>query len=180
MTRMSPWPRQQTLPSSSGQDRRLHLKTTELPKLTENNEFGITVLSKQRFVITVPTNTRVPSPVKVQVRGGRHLPLSTPRLHQGCAHWQAVASTAVQCVALQRGLARTHTNKYTRNHKGTAHAVWYDPFLTQSPVAAREEKRFFPWRAPRNNHAPDPAVFSNCDQTNMVRITVPGPSGSGE
>ena len=63
-------------------DRRLHMKTAELPRLTD--ELGITVLSKQRFVITVPTNTRVPSPVKVQVRGGRHLPLSTPRLHQGC------------------------------------------------------------------------------------------------
>ena len=53
-------------------------------KTHRNDEFGITVLSKQRFVITVPTNTRVPSLVKVQVRGGRHLLLSTPRLHQGC------------------------------------------------------------------------------------------------
>ena len=48
------------------------------------NEFGITTLSKQRFVIAVPTNTRSPSPIKVQVRGGWHIPLSTPRLHQGC------------------------------------------------------------------------------------------------
>ena len=50
-------------------------------KTHRNDELGITGLSKQRFVIAVPTNTRVPSPVKVQVRGGRHLPLSTPRLH---------------------------------------------------------------------------------------------------
>ena len=70
-------------------------------KTRRNDEFGITELSKQRFVITVPTNTRVPSPVKVQVRGGRHPPLSTPRLHQGCdGPPQAAASTAVQCVAL--------------------------------------------------------------------------------
>ena len=53
-------------------------------KTHRNDELGITVLSKQRFVIAVPTNTRPPSPVKVQVRGGRHVPLSTPRLHQGC------------------------------------------------------------------------------------------------
>ena len=31
-------------------------------KTHRNNELGITVLSKQRFVITVPTNTRVPIP----------------------------------------------------------------------------------------------------------------------
>ena len=50
-------------------------------KTHRNDELGITVVSKQRFVITVSTNTRSPSPMKVQVRGGRHLPLSTPRLH---------------------------------------------------------------------------------------------------
>ena len=44
-----------------------------------NDELGFTELSKQKFVITMPT--RVPSPIKVQVRGGRHLPLSTPRVH---------------------------------------------------------------------------------------------------
>ena len=68
-----------------------------------NNELGITTLSKQRFVIAVPTNTRIPSPIKVQVRGGWHLPLSTPRLHKGCdgpsTHLRAMASIAVQCVA---------------------------------------------------------------------------------
>ena len=49
-----------------------------------NDELGFTKLSKQKFVIAMPPNTRIPSPIKVQVRGGRHLPLSTPRLHQGC------------------------------------------------------------------------------------------------
>ena len=48
------------------------------------NELGITTLSKQRFVIAVPSYTRFPSPIKVQVRGSRHLSLSTPGLHQGC------------------------------------------------------------------------------------------------
>ena len=37
-----------------------------------NNELGITVLSKQRFVVAMPTNTRFPSPVKV-----------LPSAHQG-------------------------------------------------------------------------------------------------
>ena len=46
-----------------------------------NDELGVTVLSKQRFVITVPTNTRAPPPAKAQARGGSHLSLSTPRLH---------------------------------------------------------------------------------------------------
>ena len=53
-------------------------------KTHRNDEFGLTTFPKQRFVIAVPPNTRVPSPVKVQVRGGRHLSLSTPRLHQEC------------------------------------------------------------------------------------------------
>ena len=52
-------------------------------KTHRNDELGITVLSKQRFVIAVPTNTRPPFPLKVKVRGSRHLSLSTPRLHQG-------------------------------------------------------------------------------------------------
>ena len=53
-------------------------------KTHRNDELRLTALPKQRFVIAVPTHTRIPSPVKVQVRGGWHLSLSTPRLHQGC------------------------------------------------------------------------------------------------
>ena len=63
---------------------------------------------------------------------------------------------------------------------GTDHAVWYDPFFTQSPAAQREDKRFSPRRAPRNNHTPDLTVFSNWDQPNMFLMTLPGPGGSGE
>ena len=69
-------------------------------KTHRNDEFGLTTFPKQRFVIAVPPNTRVPSPVKDQVRGGRHLPLSTPRLHQECdgpphtsKQWPAVLSS---------------------------------------------------------------------------------------
>ena len=51
----------------------------------------------------------------------------------------------------------------------------YDPFLSQSPAASRREKRFSPWRAPRNSHTPDLSVFSNRDQPNMFLITMPGP-----
>ena len=52
-------------------------------KTHRNNELGITALSKQQFVIAMPTNTRSQSQVLVQVRGSRHLSLGTPRLHQG-------------------------------------------------------------------------------------------------
>ena len=51
-------------------------------KTHRNDEFGFIVLPEQRFVVAVPTHTRVPSPIKVQVRGW-HL-LSTPWPHQGC------------------------------------------------------------------------------------------------
>ena len=50
-------------------------------KTHRHNELGIPTLSKQRFVIAVPTHTRSPSPMKVQVRSSRHVPLSTPGLH---------------------------------------------------------------------------------------------------
>ena len=53
-------------------------------KSHSNNELGFPALSRQRFVVAVPIHTRSPSPIKVQVRGGWHLPLRTPRLHQGC------------------------------------------------------------------------------------------------
>ena len=53
-------------------------------KTHRNDELGITTLSKQRFVVAMPTHTRIPSPIKVQVRSGWNLPLSTPWLHQGC------------------------------------------------------------------------------------------------
>ena len=39
---------------------------------------------KQRFVVAMPTDTRLPSPVLVQVRGSWHLSLSTPWLYQVC------------------------------------------------------------------------------------------------
>ena len=55
------------------------------PKTHRNNELRSPNPSKQRPIIAVPTNTRVPSPIKVlQVRSRWHLSLSTPRLHQGC------------------------------------------------------------------------------------------------
>ena len=56
----------------------------EATKTHRYNELGIPTLSKQRFVVAMPTNTRFPSPMKVQVRGSWHIPLSTPRLHQVC------------------------------------------------------------------------------------------------
>ena len=40
-------------------------------KAHRNNELGFTTPPKQRFVIALPTNTRAPSPVKVQVRSSR-------------------------------------------------------------------------------------------------------------
>ena len=45
------------------------------------------------LIIAVPSHTRLPSPVKVQVRGGRHLPFSTPWLHQGAIALHTPASS---------------------------------------------------------------------------------------
>ena len=108
-------------------------------KTQRNNEIGLTALSKQRFVIAVPTHTRSPSPTKVQVHCSRHISLSTPRLHwgsdsppQSSQQWPAplisLWPTAVPC-----------PHEYEQEHKEsgrTENAVWYDPLLTQSPAAA--------------------------------------------
>ena len=113
-------------------------------KTHQNDELGFTVLSKQRFVVAMPTNTRVPSPVKVQVRGGRHLSSA----HQGFIRVAMALHTPSSNGQHRRpvcGPPRPY--EYEQVHKesqGTAHAVWYDLFLTQSPVTSREEKRFFP------------------------------------
>ena len=132
----------------------------------------------------MPTNTRSPSPVKVQVRGSRHLSHSTPWLHQGSDRALQIPASSGQHRSPVFGLiAGPCPCAYEQGHEesqGTDHAVWYDPFRTQSPAATREEKRLSPWRAPRNNHTPDRAVFSNWDQPNMFRITLPGPGGSRE
>ena len=54
------------------------------PKTHRDNELRAPRPPKQRLIIAVPTNSRVESPIKVQVRGSWNLPLSTPRLHKGC------------------------------------------------------------------------------------------------
>ena len=147
------------------------------------NELGITTLSKQRFVIAVPSHTRFISPMKVQVRGSRHLPFSTPGLHQGCdspPHTSKQRPAPPASVRPDSGASPVRYEQVHGESPGTAHAVWYDPFLTQSPAAQREEKRFSPRRAPRNNHTPDRTVFSNWDQPNMFLMTLPGPGGSEE
>ena len=49
-----------------------------------NNKLMHSRPPKQRFIIAMPVNPRITSPIKVQVRSRRHFPLSTPRPHQGC------------------------------------------------------------------------------------------------
>ena len=113
--------------------------------------------------------------VKVQVRGSRHFPLSTPRLHQGCdgpPHRPACGPMAGPC---QYEYEQVHEDS-----QGTAHAVRYGPFFTQSSAAQRVEKRFSPLRALRNDHTLDPSAFSISDQPNRFRITLPGPGNTGE
>ena len=51
------------------------------PKAHRNNELCFPTLSKQRFIIAVPSHMRRPSPIKVQVRCSRHIPFNTPGLH---------------------------------------------------------------------------------------------------
>ena len=114
-------------------------------KTHRHNELGTTTLSKQRFVAAVPSHTRSPS----QARGSWHLPLSTMAssgVRQSSTYRRVVANTGLQYVARPRPYAYGQMHEESR---GTDHALWYDPFFSQSPAALRKKKRFSPWRAPR-------------------------------
>ena len=58
---------------------------------------------------------------------------------------------------------------------GTDHAVWYDPFFTQSHEARREEKTSPPLKAPRKSQSPDLSVFPSCVHPNQLRTILPQP-----
>ena len=144
MTRISPWSSQHKWASLSEQDLPFHLKTAVLPKLTETMSLASPHLPNSNSSSRCqPTHDRHPHE-RFKVRGSRHLPLSTPWLHQGCdspPHPGELRPAPLSSMWPRKlGLAHTHTNKHTKNRKGPTHAVWYDPFLTQSPAAKREEK----------------------------------------
>ena len=116
-------------------------------KTHRNDELGFTVLSKQRFVVAMPTNTRFPSPVKVQVRGCWHLLLRTPRLHQECdgpphtfKQWPASPSSVWP---YSGALPHTNMNRCTRNHRGPPTLCGTTPSLSNLQLR-RGKKRFFP------------------------------------
>ena len=108
-----------------------------------NNELGITTFSKQRFVIAMPTNTRIPSPTKVQVRGSWHIPSAHQGFIRGAIALHTPASSGQHRSPVRGPSAGPRPYAYEQDHKElqeTAHAVWYDPLLSQSPATAREEK----------------------------------------
>ena len=130
----------------------------------------------------MPTHTRVPSPIKVQVRGSRHLPLSTPRLHQGSdspphtgQQWPAPLSSVWPQSGALPARIRTRTRGITRDRPRCAvRSLLY-------PVSrCAKGRKILPLRALRNNHTRHPYVFSISDQPNMFRITLPGPGDTGE
>ena len=83
-----------------------------------------------------------------------------------------MASTACQCEARQRGLARTCTNKYTRRTTSDRPRCVVRPLPHPVSCCAEGRKNSHPRRAPRNSHTPDRTVFSNWDQPNMFLITL--------
>ena len=88
--------------------------------------------------VGMPSYTRVPSSVKVQVRSGWHISLNTPWLHQGADgpphtgyQWPApLPSTWPDSRAPPTWIWAMVRRKWR-----TDQAVWNDPFLTQSPGA---------------------------------------------
>ena len=114
-------------------------------KTYTNNELAITTPPpKQRFVIAVPTNTRVPSPIKVEVRGSWHLLLSTPWLHQGAIAFHKLASSGQHRFAVCGPTAGPCPYAHEQVHdepQGTDHAVWVRSLLTPVSCCAEGRKK---------------------------------------
>ena len=143
-----------------------------------NNELGITTFSKQRFVITVPTDTRIPPPVKVQVRGGWHSPSAHQGFIRGAMALHTPASSGQQSFPVCGPIAGPclyDTITCTRNHKkpttlcGT---ISFQPNL----LLCQGKKKDSPFGG--HHGTPDPPVFSNCDLPSMFLISLPGTGGS--
>ena len=127
---------------------------------------------KQWLNIAVPSHTRIPSPVKVQVRSSWHLSLSTRWLHQGCdrpphtgKQWPAPLSSVRPSGWSLPVRMRSRTRGMTRG--GRPRCAVRSPLHPVSRCR-KGRKRFSPFRAPQNNHTPDSSVFSICDQPQHV------------
>ena len=119
--------------AETAQDRRLHLKTAEPPRLTET------------MSLASPDSPNRGSSSRFAAVG------TSPSAHQGFIRGVMALHTPSSNGQHRRPVCGPISGpcpyEYEQVHKesqGTAHAVWYDPFLTQSPVTSREEKRFFP------------------------------------
>ena len=117
----------------------LPFEGARLPQLTETMSFSTPhpqTAAHHRCAIL----HAISFPVKAQVRGSWHLSLSTPWRNQGC---DSPPHTGMQWPTPLSPYAYEQVHEESQ---GTAHAVWYDPFFSQSPAASRREKRFFPWK----------------------------------
>ena len=128
---------------------------------------------------------RYPSPMKVQVRGGRHLLLHhTKGFIRGAIALHKPASSgqhrSPDVWPDSGAIVHTHMNKNTKKVGGTAQAVRNDPLLTQLANTANAKTALLPDKAPWNNHTPDLAVFSISDQPISFRTSLPGPGDTEE
>ena len=95
------------------------------------------------------------------VRGGRHLPLSTPSLIRGAMALHTPSSNGQHCRPVCGLKAGPRPYEYEQVHKepqGTAHAVWYDPFLYPVSNYVKGRKKILPLEGtpkqpyPRSHH----------------------------
>ena len=112
-------------------------------KAHRHNKFCLSTLPKQRLTIAVPPDPRLPSPVKVQVRGSWDLLLCTPLSQQGfdsppqsSKQWPAppASSWPDSCALPTRVRART------RRKQGDRPRCVVRSFLHPVPLPEREEK----------------------------------------
>ena len=155
------------------------------PKTHRNNELrSPNPLSKQRLIIAVPANTRVPSPIKVQLHSRWHF---SPSAHQGFIRG-AIALT-LNSSGQHRSpvcdpIAGPRPCEYEQEHEepqGTAHAVRYDPFQTQSTAPVSNGSTHLSHIPPTfwKNQTPDFSVFVLTFHPIFIRMSLPGPGSTG-
>ena len=129
--------------------------------------------------IAVPTNTRIPSPVPVQVRGSRHLLLSTPWLHQGAIALHTPASSGQHRPPYAEAppvRMRTGTQGTTGNRPRCV--VRSLPY----PVHRAHKHRKHPPQTPQHsgkNQTPDFSVLLIAYHPIFIRMSLPGPGSTG-
>ena len=181
MTKRSPWSSQHESASLSGEDSPFHLKRARVPKLIETMSFDSSrAPNSGSLSLCQATRENRPDKGSDLQQLAKH-----PSAHQGFIRGATALHKPVSsdqhrspvCGLIAVPCPYADEQEHAESG-GTDHAVWYDPFFTQSHEARREEKNVSsPQGTPEKPksrpicflHQCPPQPTSNCTTTNQVR-----------